>query len=308
MNTNSFFPKSIPGFTISGTNIIDANGQTFMMRGVNHAHTWYKNDIESAISSIALTSANVVRIVLSNGKKWIKDEPDSVRNIISLCESKKLISVLEVHDAIGSNDQQDLENTIIYWKELFNILTGKEDRVIINIANEWFGTWDSAGWAEGYKIVIPELRQAGFEHLFVVDTAGYGQYPQAIFDKGREIFQSDSLSRTLFSIHMYEYAGANAKVVKENIDKSLEIGIPVIIGEFGDNKPEEQSTDVYTIMNYSQERAVGWMAWSWYGNTNSVLDLTSGPSGNFSLTNWGRIAIENENGIRNTSIPCSIFN
>ncbi|KAL1487597.1 hypothetical protein ABEB36_015728 [Hypothenemus hampei] len=299
---------AVPGFTVSGTRILDANGQAFMMRGVSHEHTWFKDDIKGAITSIAATGANTVRIVLSNGGQWTKDNLDSVQNILSLCESHKLIAMLEVHDATGSDSQQTLENAVDYWKELRDLLIGKEDRVIINIANEWFGTWETSGWADGYKVVIPELRNAGLEHLLVVDTAGYGQYPQAIFEKGKEVFQTDLLARTVFSIHMYEYAATDVTMIKGNIDSALNTGIPVIIGEFGDPQPESQPVDVGTIMSYTREKSVGWLAWSWYGNNDPILDMTKGPSGDYSLTDVGSQIVDSENGIRKTSTICSIFN
>lgn len=33
---------SVKGFYVSGTTLYDATGSPFVMRGVNHAHTWYK--------------------------------------------------------------------------------------------------------------------------------------------------------------------------------------------------------------------------------------------------------------------------
>lgn len=31
------------GFSVSGTQLLDDNGQAFIMRGVNHPHAWYAN-------------------------------------------------------------------------------------------------------------------------------------------------------------------------------------------------------------------------------------------------------------------------
>ena len=62
-------------------------------------------------------------------------------------------------------------------------------------------------------------------------------------------------------------------------------------------------------MNYCEEKSVGYMGWSWYGNGDSwkYLDITNDWSGN-SLTEWGNILLNNRNGIKNTSKICSIFN
>lgn len=305
--TNS--SQAVSGFTVSGTQILDANGNPFLIRGVNHAHTWYKNDIEAALNSIAATGSNLVRLVLSNGEQWTKDSADSISTILSLCEQKQLIAMLEVHDAIGSDDVQTLLDSVSYWKELATVLIGKEDRVIINIANEWFGSWSSTTWAEGYQQAIVALRDAGFEHLLVIDTAGYGQYPQAIIDHAQGLLQSDKFGRLAFSIHMYEYAAADTDTIKRNVDNTPALNVPLIIGEFGNRVPEVHPVDVDMIISYLQEKSVGWTAWSWYGNSGSdaVLDLTSGPTASFALTSWGKTVVESTYGIKNTAVRCTIF-
>lgn len=46
----------------------------------------------------------------------------------------------QVHDATGSDDVWRLNNAANYWISLADTLRGLEDRVIINIANEWHGS------------------------------------------------------------------------------------------------------------------------------------------------------------------------
>lgn len=244
---------SVKGFYVSGTTLYDATGSPFVMRGVNHAHTWYKNDLGTAIPAIAATGSNTVRIVLSNGSKWSLDTLADVQNILKLCDQYKMIAMLEVHDATGSDNTSDLNAAVNYWISIKDALIGKEDRVIVNIANEWYGSWNTATWASGYQAAIPALRNAGIKNTLVVDAAGWGQYPQSIFTSGQALFNSDTLKNTIFSIHMYEYAGGNAATVKSNIDSALAIGAPVIIGEFGD-KHTGGDVDEATIMSYTKEK------------------------------------------------------
>lgn len=75
----SIFPK---GFTVDGTKLIDANGNEFVMRGVNFAFAWYMDKINESIPAIAKAGANTVRIVLSNGSSGLKPLPS--RSQISL--------------------------------------------------------------------------------------------------------------------------------------------------------------------------------------------------------------------------------
>ncbi|MOA13408.1 Mannan endo-1,4-beta-mannosidase precursor [compost metagenome] len=125
------------GFYVSGNKLYDSTGKAFKMRGVNHAHSWYKNDSAAALKAIAATGANTVRIVLSDGTKYTKDDANTVSYLLNLANQYKLIAVLEVHDATGSDSASALDSAVNYWIGLKNVLVGKEDRVIINIANEW---------------------------------------------------------------------------------------------------------------------------------------------------------------------------
>ncbi|AZK47289.1 glycoside hydrolase family 5 protein [Paenibacillus lentus] len=299
--------RAASGFYVSGTILCDSTGNPFKIRGINHAHSWFKNDSATAMEAIAATGANTVRIVLSNGQQYAKDDANTVSNLLSLANQHKLIAILEVHDATGSDSVSALDHAVDYWIEMKNVLVGKEDRVLINIANEWYGTWDSNGWADGYKSAIPKLRNAGINHTLIVDAAGWGQYPQSIVDKGNEVFNSDPLRNTIFSIHMYEYAGGNADMVRANIDQVLNKGLAVIIGEFG-HYHTGGDVDETAIMSYTQQKGVGWLAWSWKGNGAEwlYLDLSYDWAGNH-LTEWGETIVNGANGLKATSTRAPIF-
>lgn len=296
------------GFYISGNTLYDANGQVFEMRGINHAQTWYKGEENIAVPAIAATGANTVRIVLSSGNKWDKDSASDVANLISLAKNNNMISVLEVHDATGSDNVSDLANAVDYFISIKDILIGQEAYVIINIANEWYGTWESNGWAEGYIAQIPRLRNAGLTHTLMVDGAGWGQYPQSIVDRGLDVLAADTLNNTMFSIHMYEYAGGNAALVKSNIDSVLNKNLCLVIGEFG-IRHTNGDVDEATIMSYCESRGVSWLAWSWKGNTigeYDYLDLSNNWQGT-DYSTWGDIVVNGSNGLKDTSVISSVF-
>jgi mannan endo-1,4-beta-mannosidase len=55
-------------------------------------------------------------------------------------------------------------------------------------------------------------------------------------------------------------------------------------------------------MAYAQEKRIGYIGWSWSGNTDPILDMTVGfNAGN--LSTWGQRVINGPNGIRATSKP-----
>src|SRR4029079_13631214 len=86
------------GLHISGRNIVEANGQNLIMRGVNHPHVWYTGQTWS-FAAIKAAGANTIRVVLGTGKRW--GPSNDVPAVISLCKQNKLICVLEVHDTTG---------------------------------------------------------------------------------------------------------------------------------------------------------------------------------------------------------------
>jgi mannan endo-1,4-beta-mannosidase len=300
----SIFPK---GFTVDGTKLIDANGNEFVMRGVNFAFAWYMDKINESIPAIAKAGANTVRIVLSNGVQWTKTTSQQVTNLLNACNEHKMIAVLEVHDATGRDSKQDLISAANYFVEIKSVLTGKEDRVIINIANEWYGSWNTDPWADGYKDAIVVIRNAGMKHTIMIDCAGYGQYPQSIHSKGKDVFGYDQLGNTMFSIHMYEYSGSDAQTIKRNIDNVLSQGLALCIGEFGFRHTSGDVDEQY-ILDYCQEKGVGWLAWSWCGNGGGVeyLDLANNHAGT-SLSDWGNTVVNGKNGLKQTSRVCTIF-
>ena len=53
--------EAASGFYVSGTSIYDANGNKFVMRGVNIAHAWYTEKTETSIKGAANNGANTVR-------------------------------------------------------------------------------------------------------------------------------------------------------------------------------------------------------------------------------------------------------
>ena len=296
------------GFHVDGNKLLDINGNEFVMRGVNHAHTWYKDDSAIALKAIAETGANSVRIVLSDGQKWEKDDVSSVKTLIESCKERNMIAILEVHDPTGSNVAGTLENTVDYWIEIKDALIGQEAYVILNIANEWYGNWESEPWRDGYVAAIPKLREAGIENTILVDSAGWGQYPQSVEDYGKEVFESDPLKNTMFAVHFYGSAGGNSTKIKYTLDNIRNQDLCICVGEFGHTHSDGDVDEDY-IMQYCTEQDIGYLGWSWKGNSGGVeyLDIAVEWDGSVLSEDWGEKLINGEYGIRKTSKICSVF-
>lgn len=300
--------ESAEGFYVSGTKLYDANGNEFVMRGINHPHSWFKDWDETALKAIAETGANCVRIVCGDGQQYTKDSAESLSRLVERCKELEIIAILEVHDITGKDELSALEKTVDYWIEVKDALIGNEAYVLLNIANEWVGTWDSDIWTQGYTAAIPRLRDAGIKNTIIVDAAGWGQYAKSISDGGEDVFASDPLKNTMFSIHMYGSAGKNERVIRQNLARVTEKGLCVIVGEFGYNHSDGDVDEAY-IMQYCGENDIGYLGWSWKGNGGGVeyLDIALEWDGSKLSEDWGVNLIEGDTGIRKTSEKCSVF-
>jgi mannan endo-1,4-beta-mannosidase len=309
-----FFISSLShaGFSVSGKNLLDANGNNFVMRGVNHPHTWYLGET-SSFANIAATGANTIRVVLSTGGRWTRNGGADVANVISMCKVNKLVCVLEVHDSTGFTEQSGatpITDATDYWTsaDILPVLQGEEDFVIINIANEPYGNSASVvQYVDGTKGAIEALRVAGLTHTLMIDAANWGQDWQFFMrDNAPAIFAADVNANTVFDVHMYEVF-KNSSNQEAYIQAFQAHNLPLVIGEFGPIH-SGQDIDEDSILQLANQYGIGYMGWSWSGNGGCCVDLDMVNSFNpNSLKPWGTRLIDGVDGIRQTSVLATVY-
>ncbi|SEG98313.1 mannan endo-1,4-beta-mannosidase [Nonomuraea solani] len=297
------------GLHVSGTKILEGNGQEFVMRGTSHAHTWYATQTK-AFADIKSLKANTVRVVLSGGR-WTPNNVTDVAGVVSLCKQNKLICVLENHDTTGYGEQSGaytLDQAADYWISVKSALVGQEDYIVVNIGNEPIGNNAvTPGWAAATTAAIQKLRTNGFDHALMVDAPNWGQDWQfGMRDNARAVFDSDPDKNTIFSVHMYGVFDTAAEITAY-MDAFKTAGLPLIVGEFGFNH-SDGDPDEDTIMAQAVSRGLGYLGWSWSGNGGGVeyLDQVT----NFDvtqLTSWGQRLFNGANGIAATARQASIY-
>jgi mannan endo-1,4-beta-mannosidase len=293
------------GLHVEGTDIVEANGQKLIMRGINHPHIWYTGQTR-AFADIKATGANTVRVVLGTGKRWGPSE--DVPAVIALCKQNKLICVLEVHDTTGYGEEAaaaSLDEAANYWISQKANLVGQESYVVINIGNEPIGNTNPAQWTAASAAAVSKMRANGFEHLLMVDAPNWGQdWQYTMRDTAQTVLDADTRHNTVLSIHMYAVFNTAASIVNY-LDAIEAKGWPLVIGEFGWQFASGEVDDA-TILAEAQARGIGYLGWSWSGNTDPILDMVL----NFDpaqITTWGQRIINGPNGIRATSREASIY-
>ena len=185
------------------------------------------------------------------------------------------------------------------------MLIGQEAYVMINIGNEPYGNVNTANWVNDTKNAILEMRNAGFQHTLIIDAPNWGQDWQFIMrDNAASVLASDPLGNIVFSIHMYGVFNTAGKV-DSYLSTFVNAGLPLIIGEFGDQHTDGDP-DEDAIMLYAQTYGIGYLGWSWSGNTGGLLDMVT----NFDPdqeTVWGNRIINGANGIHLTSVEATVY-
>jgi mannan endo-1,4-beta-mannosidase len=301
--------QAAAGFTVSGGRILEADGTPFVMRGVNHAHTWYPDKLGS-LADIKALGANTVRVVLASGDRWTRNEASDVANVITQCKANRLICVLEVHDTTGYGEDSaatTLAKAVDYWISVKSALAGQERYVILNIGNEPYGNTGASAWVADTKNAITRLRAAGFEHSIMVDAPNWGQDWQFIMrDNAASVFATDPQKNVIFSIHMYGVFDTAAEIT-DYLGRFVSAGLPIVVGEFGHNH-SDGNPDEDTIMATAQAQGIGYLGWSWSGNGGGVeyLDLVTGFNA-AALTTWGQRLFNGADGIRATAREATIY-
>ncbi|GAA0735802.1 glycoside hydrolase family 5 protein [Dactylosporangium roseum] len=297
-------PQDGVGLHVSGRDIVEADGTSFVMRGVSHPYAW-KKDQRRSFADIKELGANSVRVVLTSDVG-----ADEVAGVISTCKRHRLICVLENHDTTGYGDTDGaitLDEAADYWTGLKRVLAGQERYVVVNIGNEPYGNSDTSGWAAATSGAIRKLRDAGLKHLIMVDGPNWGQDWSGIMrGNAASVLDSDPLRNIVFSVHMYGAYGTAAKVT-DYYDAFRSAGLPLVVGEFG-WKHTDGDVDEDTIINEAQSRGIGYLGWSWSGNSGGVeyLDTATGFDPG-RLTEWGRRLFNGANGIRATSKEATVY-
>ncbi|WP_063736461.1 glycoside hydrolase family 5 protein [Streptomyces sp. RTd22] len=302
--------QAAAGLHVAGGKLVEGNGSPFVMRGVNHAHTWYATRTTQALADIKALGANTVRVVLSTGDRWTRNDTADVANVVAQCKRNRLICVLEAHDTTGYGEQGGaitLSRAADYWISVRTALTGQESYVIVNLGNEPYGNTNATAWTADTKAAVQKLRTAGIHHALMADAPNWGQdWSFTMRDNAASVLAADPDHNTVFSVHMYGVFDTAAEVT-DYLTRFVKAELPLVVGEFGHNH-SDGNPDETAIMANAQTLGVGYLGWSWSGNSGGVeyLDMATGFNA-ASLTSWGQRIFKGANGIGSTSREASVY-
>ncbi len=305
---------SIPGFFVDGRFLYSPLGEKVILRGVNEMSCWVESDTagEIYLHEIAKTGANAVRLTLLNSTT-----AGFMDSLITNCLLNKMIPIPENHSATGL--WNNLYEVVDWWckPEIIEVIKKHEKYIIVNIANE-AGDWTVTDeqFRSAYSSAINRLREAGIKTPLMIDASGWGQDINILQNNWKYLLELDPLQNLIFSVHMWWTDSTDtARVIKE-IAESVEIGIPLVVGEFAHKGPGCKCCIPYEIiMKECVENEIGYLAWSWgaVGNQDCI-EMSMTCDGTFETlgkgidcergdNSWGwEVAVKSQFSIYNTSV------
>ncbi|MBD1836230.1 cellulase family glycosylhydrolase [Cyanobacteria bacterium FACHB-472] len=323
-----------------GRYLYDRLGNKVIPRGVNKMSVWDDEDLTGNICfpEIRKTGANSVRIVWAIRKDLqpgpSDTDPNQLDTLITNAKANYLIPMIELHDATG--DWSRLPDVIDYWTqpEVINIIQKHQEYLLVNIANEaGDNTVGEDQFIEGYSRAIQMMRSVGIQTPLVIDASDWGKSLDRLDATAARLIAVDPENNLLFSVHLYwsMFAGADANFIRSSLGNSVDLGYPLIVGEFSayggwagfdennldeNGEPKAKSMcspdgaiDYQTIIEVCHQNEIGWYAWEWgpgngfYDPLCVVMDMT--PDRLFAnlKSGWAEeVVISSPYSIKNTSI------
>jgi len=297
------------GFFVLNGKLYDANGAEFRIRGVNKLH-W---DLGSP--GIPASHANTER--------WTIDFAQPTATNIGLMQSSianHMVPMPGNWDGTCETDPAILSTIVDTWVAQEPAWHAVDDKMIINIANEW-GPGGSTGWRDAYITAVSRLRAAGYLATISITSGGCGQDSADLLQYAQAVLASDPQKNIIFDQHIYG-GWEDPAVDSWELDlvstlSSLQAtGLCVIVGEFGPGRNIGPSPTLITpdqVIQAAEAHNLGWMAWAWDDNSQAgdawfALSTTGNYTSSADLTTFGKVVVENPSyGLRAIARANTVF-
>lgn len=279
-------PPTSVTLSVVGGKIVDTKGVEFRFRGLDSAHY----DGIAPAATAQKMGANSVRMFLASISGSVPAA--TYASVLAKFVAVGIVPIATVSEfpngtgASGDTSATDLAAGISWFVTNRAVFAPLDKHLVINLANEW-GPSASAAWATANTAAIVAMRGAGYKNLLMVDAGGWGQNFADLQSYAAQVFASDPLHNTVFSLHIY--GSIPTASVPTDLAALAAItrssGAPFVVGEFGPGQnigPSPTMTTPDAIVAAAEANGIGWIGWAMDDNDSA----NSGCSSTATSQNW----------------------
>lgn len=254
---------------------------------------------EADIASIAALGFDHVRLPLNSrgliddAGGFIEDGFTHIDNLLRWCQAHNLWVLLDLHGAPGGQTGTNIDDspngkpelfmddryrrqTIRLWQEI--ALRYRDSTVVLGydllnepLPNEWQHIY-AAELVDLYRDLTTAIRAVDRTHLLVYEGSHWAT--------NWSIFTEVIDPNSALQFHRY-WCAPDRSSIQEYLDVRERLGLPIYMGEGGENTPEW----IYTAHRLYEQYDIGWNFWPW-----KKLDTATSPVSARLPANWDLIA------------------
>jgi hypothetical protein len=276
---------------VSGNHLVDGNGTTIRLLGVNRSGTEYAciqgwgffdgpNDATS-VAAMAAWHINAVRVPL-NEDCWLDINgvnpayggaayQSAIQSYVILLHQYGLYAILDLHwnapgttQATGQQVMPDADHSPAFWTSVASFFKA-DPAVVFDLYNEphdvtwscWLSGCTSPGWTTaGMQSLVDAVRSTGANQPIMVGGLAWANDLSGWLANA----PSDPVHALVASFHNYNFNVCNPACWDSTI-ASTAAQVPVVTGELGEDDCAHGYIDQY--MAWADSYGISYLGWTW---------------------------------------------
>lgn len=264
-NNSAKTPVDIHGkLSVSGTNIVDKNGDNFQLKGVStHGLQWFPEYVNQDAFTYMRDEwgINCIRLAMYSDPNagYTTNLHDLVNKGVEYAKNAGIYVIIDWHILSDGNPNTNKSSAIAFFKEMANKYKDYNN-VLYEICNEPNGNVE---WERDIKPyaqdVIKELRNIDNDAIIIVGTPTWSQDVDIVSQS--PITGYDNI---MYALHFY--AATHKDYLRQKALVALNNGLPIFVSEFGicdaSGNGNLDIEEANTWIDFLNENNISWMCWN----------------------------------------------
>ena len=220
---------------VSGTKILDANGQEYQLKGVStHGLQWFPEYVNRDTFKTIRDEwgANVIRLAMYTdengycvgGAEVQKKLKQVVEDGVQYATELGLYVIIDWHILHDLTPMKFVDQSKAFFTEMSQKF-GSYGNVIFEICNEPNGGTDWSEIKQYAEIIIPIIRANSPDNIIIIGTPTWSQ------DVDRAAQDPVKGTNLMYALHFY--AGTHKDNLRQKMVSAIKAGLPVFVSEYG---------------------------------------------------------------------------